>query len=78
MAVATPLVERRGITLVGISVGNLADDDAVQLALPFDQRSGDALDRALDDVRARFGTEALTRAVQLGRDQGVAMPLLPD
>lgn len=78
MAAATPLVEARGITLVGISVGNLADDDAVQLALPFDQRSGDALDRALDDVRTRFGAEALTRAVQLGRDQGVAMPLLPD
>ncbi len=78
MAAATPLVEDRGITLVGISVGNLADDDAVQLALPFDQRSGDALDRALDDVRTRFGTDALTRAVQLGRDQGTAMPLLPD
>jgi nucleotidyltransferase/DNA polymerase involved in DNA repair len=78
MAAATPLVEDRGITLVGISVGNLADDVAVQLALPFDQRSGSALDRALDDVRTRFGSEALTRAVQLGRDQGVAMPLLPD
>jgi len=78
MAAAGPLVDARGLTLVGIAVSNLADDDAVQLALPFDQHGGDALDRALDDVRDRFGTGALTRAVLLGRDPGVAMPLLPD
>jgi DNA polymerase-4 len=29
-------------------------------------------------VRERFGTAAITRAVLLGRGQGVAMPLLPD
>ena len=39
----------------GIAVGNLDDDDAVQLALPFDHASGGALDAALDDVRDRFG-----------------------
>ena len=32
----------------------------------------------LDDVRDRFGTTAITRAVLLHRDQGVVMPLLPD
>jgi DNA polymerase-4 len=78
MAAATPTIEHRGITLVGMAVANLADDGAVQLVLPFDQHGGDALDRALDDVRRRFGPDALTRAVQLGRDHGVAMPLLPD
>ena len=51
-----PLIEARGLTLVGISVGNLDDDSAVQLALPFDRRRADALDAALDDVRDRFGS----------------------
>ena len=34
--------------------------------------------RTLDDVRDRFGTEAITRAVLLDRDPGMSMPLLPD
>ena len=75
---AMPMIERQGLTLVGIAVGNLDDDDAVQLALPFDRRSSDALDTALDDVRDRFGTDAVTRAVLLGRDPGLTMPMLPD
>ena len=49
------MIEREGLTLVGIAVANLDDDDAVQLALPFDRASGGALDAALDDVRERFG-----------------------
>ena len=40
---------------------------AVQLALPFDRRSDDALDAALDGVRDRFGSSAVNRAVLLGR-----------
>jgi DNA polymerase IV len=78
LAAAMPTIRHRGITLVGISVGNLADDDAVQLALPFDRTAAGALDAALDDLRARFGTDAVTRAVHLGRDLGPEMPLLPD
>jgi DNA polymerase IV len=80
LATATPMIERRGLTLVGISVGNLHDDAAVQLALPLDRRRGgaDGLDVALDDVRDKFGTSAVTRAVLLGRDQGITVPLLPD
>jgi DNA polymerase-4 len=76
MAEATPMIGRRGITLVGLSLANLEDYRAVQLALPFDRRT--ALDLALDDVRDRFGSEAITRAVLIGHDQGVVMPLLPD
>ena len=53
-----PLIERQGLTLVGIAVANLDDDRAVQLVLPFDAHSGRALDAALDEVRARFGTNA--------------------
>jgi len=77
LTTAMPLIERQGLTLVGVAVGNLEDDDAVQLALPFDRHSS-ALDAALDEVRERFGTAAVTRAVLLGRDQGLSMPLLPD
>jgi DNA polymerase-4 len=78
LAIAMPMIERQGITLVGIAVGNLEDDDAVQLALPFDRWSGGALDEALDEVRARYGSAAVTRGVLLGRDQGLTMPMLPD
>ena len=72
------MIERQGLTLVGIAVTNLDDERAVQLMLPFDRDVEGALDTAVDEVRARFGSSAITRAVLLGRDQGIAMPLLPD
>jgi DNA polymerase-4 len=75
---AMPLIERQGLTLVGVAVGNLDDDRAVQLTLPFDRHRGSALDDVLDDVRDRFGPAAVTRAVLLGRDPGLSVPLLPD
>jgi DNA polymerase-4 len=78
LAVAWPLIEERGITLVGVAVGNLGEGDSLQLALPFDAHSSDALDAALDEVRLRFGSTAITRAVLVGRRRGVEMPLLPD
>jgi DNA polymerase IV len=78
LAAAMPTIERQGLTLVGVAVGNLDDDNVTQLALPFDPHSGSALDAALDEVRNRFGSAAITRAVLLGRDQGLSVPLLPD
>ena len=78
LAAAMPIIGRRGLTLVGIAVGNLDDDGAVQLALPFDRCSGGALDAVLDDVHERFGSASVTRAVQLGRRPGLTVPLLPD
>jgi DNA polymerase IV len=78
LSAAMPAIERRGLTLVGIAVGNLTDRDAIQLALPFDRRTSTALDAALDQVRERFGSSAITRAALLGRDQGWSVPLLPD
>ncbi|MET8367226.1 DNA polymerase IV [Micromonospora sp. NPDC005194] len=74
---ALPEIGRRGVTLVGVSVGNL-DDNPVQPELPFQADTGADLDAAVDAVRDRFGSSALTRAVLLGRDPGVEMPLLPD
>jgi len=78
LAAAAPEIERRGLTLVGVAVANLEDDGALQLVLPFDSGSGTALDAALDEVRRRFGSAAVTRAVLLGRDPGPVVPLLPD
>lgn len=78
MTTATPLIERQGITLIGLSLTNLDNDDAIQLALPLDSRWGGRLDDALDDIHDRFGSAAVTRAVLLGRDQGMSVPLLPD
>jgi len=78
LTTAMPMIEHRGITLVGLAVSNLDDDAAIQLALPLDRHSGSALDVALDAVRRRFGSTAVTRAALLGRDQGLSMPLLPD
>ena len=77
LARAWPAIEAQGLTLVGIAVTNLERDDAIQLALSFDPRFDD-LDAALDVVRDRFGTSAVTRAVLLGRSPGVVMPVLPD
>jgi DNA polymerase-4 len=78
VAASLPGLERRGLTLVGITVANLDDADAVQLPLPFDRPDLDALDAVLDEVRERFGTGAITRAVLVGRDRGITVPLLPD
>jgi DNA polymerase-4 len=78
LAIAAPMIERRGITLVGVAVSNLEDGAAFQLALAIDRHSSDALDAAIDEVRQRFGSTAVTRAVLLGRRQGLTMPLLPD
>jgi DNA polymerase-4 len=78
LVAALPLIRRRGITLLGVSLTNLGDGRAIQLALPLDRIRTNALDAALDDIRDRFGTTAITRAVLLGRDQGLTVPLLPD
>jgi DNA polymerase-4 len=78
LAAALPMIERQGLTLLGITFTNLEDADAVQLALPLDGRPASALDTTVDSVRERYGSDAITRAVLLGRDQGISVPLLPD
>jgi DNA polymerase IV len=78
LAAATPAIERDGLTLLGVALANTEDEGAIQLALPFDPQRAGALDVAVDDVRDRFGSDAITRAVLLGRDPGISMPVLPD
>jgi DNA polymerase-4 len=75
---ATPLIRTKGITLIGVALANLDDDYAVQLALPFGRGRLHALDTTLDEVRERYGSDAITRAVLLGRSPGITVPLLPD
>jgi DNA polymerase-4 len=92
LGAAAPLIAERGITLVGVAVGGLDDDAGAQLVLPFDERRSPvlapapeieaarepALDAALDEVRERFGSGAVTRGVLLRDGQGMEVPLLPD
>lgn len=75
---AMPLIESRGITLLGVSLTNLQNDTPMQMTLPFEEQKPGALDAALDHVRDRFGTASVTRAALLGRDPGISVPLLPD
>jgi DNA polymerase IV len=86
LAGALPMIRDQGITLLGVSLGNLEDDRSVQLALPFDATAGPALDSSagpsldvtLDAVHRRFGSRAVTRATQVGRRPALEMPMLPD
>jgi DNA polymerase IV len=73
-----PVIADRGLTLVGVSVGNLENYGSTQLALPYDRQDLTALDGAVDHVHDKFGTKSLTRGVLLGKDTGMQMPMLPD
>lgn len=71
-----PVCAERGLTRVGLSVTNLSDADAVQLALALDGAPPE-IDAAVDDIRERFGGGAIDRARLLHRDRRT-VPLLPD
>ncbi|MDQ6850415.1 MAG: DNA polymerase IV [Actinomycetota bacterium] len=78
LAGVTPLIREAGLTLVGVSLSNLDDADAIQLELPFGAADLRMLDGAMDVIRERFGASSITRAVLLNRDPGMTVPLLPD
>jgi DNA polymerase-4 len=77
LTTALPIIDSQGLTLIGVSVGNLENDRA-QLTLPLYSPDRAALDAALDTIRDHYGATAITRATLLGRDSGLEMPLLPD
>jgi DNA polymerase IV len=78
LAAEAATIARRGLTLVGVAVTNLADETPAQLVLPLERRCTLELEFAIDEIRARFGLASITRAVLLGRETGLTMPLLPD
>jgi DNA polymerase IV len=78
LATSMAMIQRRGLTLIGIALANLADRGAIQLVLPFDRVRAGRLDDTVDRVRERFGSKAITRGALVGRDPGVWVPLLPD
>jgi DNA polymerase-4 len=73
---AQPLIQSRGLTLIGVALTNLCDRAAIQLVLPFDRMA--ELDRTLDELRERFGSGIVARATLVGRDAAPWVPLLPD
>ena len=75
LGAAQPLIEQRGITLVGVALTNIEDSGPAQL--PLDDRTA-LLDSTLDELRERFGTEAITRAVLIDQDEHPRLPQLPD
>jgi DNA polymerase-4 len=79
VAASRTTIDRRGLTLVGVTVSNL-DPKAVgtQLELPLEGRSLDALDAVLDELRRRVGPGAVTRATLLHRELGLSHWLFPD
>jgi DNA polymerase-4 len=78
LATAAPEIEARGLTLVGVAITNLEDAGAIQMTLPFGREREQALDSALDDIRERYGSSSITRAVLIGREERPSTPLLPD
>jgi DNA polymerase IV len=78
LAAARPLIERRGLTLIGITIANLQNDLPLQLCLPVDADNADLLDAALDEIRTRYGPTAITRGILLGRRRELELPMLPD
>lgn len=78
LAAARPLIEARGCTMIGVAVSNLNRDGCVQLELPlWKPRPDAALDAALDEVRDRFGADAIRRAASLARDGSLTPWLRP-
>lgn len=75
---AMPLIADKGCTLIGVSITGLSDAKSVQLALPFDGNRDDGLDKALDNVRDRFGSAAVGRGALLRHGEGLSVPMLPD
>jgi DNA polymerase IV len=76
LAASGAVIAQRGLTLVGVALTNLCDQNAIQLALPFDRAAG--LDRAVDELRERFGSAVISRGALVGREVEAWVPLLPD
>lgn len=78
LGAARPVIDQRGLTMLGLTIANLENDLPIQLSLPLDRDDTELLDAALDEIRTRYGANAITRGLLLGRRPRQDMPLLPD
>lgn len=80
LAPELPQIQEKGITLIGISLANL--EEGAQLELDFSEtakrRANPKVDETLDEVRRRFGKDAIKRGALLDQEKGIVQPLLPD
>lgn len=75
-----PVIAERGLTLLGLSVGNLVSSvrDPEQLLLPFGRTDPSRLDATVDALTDRFGAGTVVRGSLLHRRAGFEVPKLPD
>jgi DNA polymerase IV len=78
LAAERQTIQRRGLTMIGLTIANLENDLPLQLYLPLDAGNAELLDAALDEIRDRYGPSAITRGILLGRRSALEVPLLPD
>ena len=78
LAPAMPMIEKQGVTLVGVALGNLRRRRGPARAAA--RRRGVRVPSTPRSTTSATGSArgAITRAVLLGRDQGPTVPLLPD
>ncbi len=69
LAASSAVIARRGLTLIGMALTNLCDQDAIQLALPFDRTSGLG-HRSSTRCANASGPGAISRGALVGRDDG--------
>ena len=68
---ARPTIDERGLTCIGVAVTTWPTTRPSSSPCPSAGTTIASVDLALDRVRDRFGTSSVTRAVLLGRDQGL-------
>ncbi|MCH7789924.1 MAG: DNA polymerase IV [Acidobacteria bacterium] len=72
------VIDEKHLTLIGVSVAQLTNADAVQLSLPLGQRNRPSVHETLDEIAEKFPGVNIGRASGLSGSSQMAVPLLPD
>ena len=78
LAAERETINRRGLTLLGLSITNLSSSQDLQLELPLEGPTHQALDSTIDAIRDRFGTATISRARLLNSPTRTSAWLMPD